>query len=104
MGAESGVPNAPGSHRRRAAPRRAGGPDSMAAKATKKNGWGGARPGAGRPRGSGQGPSSTARRNRVPVMLSDAELRQLARLARQRKKPLATVAWELITEGLARSD
>lgn len=66
----------------------------------KSNGWGGARPGAGRPKGSGRGPSPEARRNRVAIMLSDLELRKLARIARRRRKPVATLAYELLAKAL----
>ncbi len=72
----------------------------MAAKAKKKFGWGGARPGAGRPKGSGTGPSPNARRNRVAVMLTDGELAKLARVSQRRGKPVATLAYELIAKGL----
>lgn len=72
----------------------------MAAKAKKKLGWGGARPGAGRPKGSGSGPSPDARKNRVAVMLSDTELAKLVRIAARRKKPVATLAYELMAKGL----
>ena len=70
----------------------------MAAK--QKAGWGGARPGAGRPKGSGSGPSPDARTNRVAVMLSDAELKRIQRAARRSKKPVATLAYELIAKEL----
>lgn len=65
-----------------------------------KRGWGGARPGAGRPRGSGPGPSADARRNRVAIMLSDGELARLERIARRRKLPLATLAHALLRRAL----
>ena len=70
----------------------------MAAK--KKFGWGGARPGAGRPKGSGNGPSPNARKNRVAIMLTDTELKKLARLASRKKTPVATLAYELMSKGL----
>lgn len=66
----------------------------------KTYGWGGARPGAGRPKGSGSGPSPDARKNRVAVMLSDAELSKLSRQAGRKKKPVATLAYELLAKGL----
>ena len=69
----------------------------------RSNGWGGARPGAGRPRGSGQGASPTARRNRVSLMLSDAELAKLERLADRRGLPLATLAHRLLAAALRRA-
>jgi hypothetical protein len=65
-----------------------------------KTGWGGARPGAGRPLGSGPGPSADARRNRVAIMLSDQELARLERIARRRKLPLATLAHALLRRAL----
>jgi hypothetical protein len=68
--------------------------------ARKKNGWGGARAGAGRPKGSGTGPSPDARKNRVAVMLSDTELSKLTRIAERRGQPLATLAYELLARGL----
>ena len=67
---------------------------------TNKASWGGARPGAGRPKGSGKGPSENARKNRVAVMLSDVELEKLERLARRRGQPVATLAYELLARGL----
>lgn len=70
----------------------------MAAK--KKYGWGGARPGAGRPKGSGSGPSPNARKNRVAIMLTDTELKKLNRLASRKRTPLATLAYELLARGL----
>ena len=70
----------------------------MAAK--KKASCGGARPGAGRPKGSGSGPSPDARKNRVAVMLSDSELKRIQRVARRLKKPVATLAYELIAREL----
>jgi hypothetical protein len=75
----------------------------MATKAKKKNGWGGPRKGAGRPRGSGSGPSPDARKNRVAVMLSDSELEKLAKLAQRKRKPLATLAYEFLAGGLRRA-
>ena len=70
----------------------------MAAK--QKPQWGGARSGAGRPKGSGSGPSPDARKNRIAVMLSDADLRVLDRAARKQKSPVATLAYELLAKGL----
>jgi hypothetical protein len=74
----------------------------MAAKKAKKKkaSWGGARPGAGRPKGSGSGPSPNARRNRAAVMVSDSELARIERAARRMRRPVATLAYELIAEGL----
>ncbi len=73
---------------------------AKATKRARKNGWGGARPGAGRPKGSGQGPSPDARRNRVAVMLTDAELRKLVRAARRGRQPVATLAYQLLARSL----
>ncbi|MEZ4281592.1 MAG: hypothetical protein R3F21_18455 [Myxococcota bacterium] len=66
----------------------------------RKTSWGGARPGAGRPKGSGRGPSPLARKNRVSLMLSDAELAALETLARDADKALATMAYELVARSL----
>jgi hypothetical protein len=75
-----------------------------ARKSSKAKGtWGGARPGAGRPRGSGSGPSPDSRRNRVAVMFSDDELRELKKLARAEKKPLSTTAYAIIEKRLRRN-
>ncbi len=63
---------------------------------------GGPRKGAGRPPGTGPGPSPDARRNRVVVMLSDAELKKLRRLAHEKDLPVGTVAYEFVGRGLKR--
>lgn len=68
----------------------------------KKGTWGGRRPGAGRPKGSGQGPSPDSRRNRVAVMLTDTELRTLRSVARKSGIPVSTAAYEFIARSLAR--
>jgi DNA invertase Pin-like site-specific DNA recombinase len=74
-----------------------------AKKAKKKKGtWGGRRPGAGRPKGSGKGPSPNSRRNRVAVMLSDAELKNLNALAQKQGIPVATAAYRLMAKPLNR--
>ena len=73
------------------------------AKKAGKGGWGGRRPGAGRPKGSGQGPSPNSRRNRVAVMFTDTELKTLNGIARKKRIPVATAAYELISRGLKRS-
>lgn len=73
-----------------------------AAKAKKKKGtWGGRREGAGRPKGSGSGPSPNSRRNRVAVMLTDKELARLTALARRKRLPAATAAYQLMKPGLS---
>jgi len=72
-------------------------------KATKKkSGWGGRRKGAGRPKGSGKGPSPDARYNRVAVMFNNAEIAMLESAAAKKKLPVATVAYELIAKALKR--
>lgn len=74
------------------------------AKKTKKTKgtWGGARPGAGRPKGSGKGPSPDSRRNRVAVMLTDTELKALKGRARKGGIPVSTAAYEFVAAGLKR--
>ena len=69
--------------------------------AVKRGVRGGARPGAGRPRGSG-GPTGAVRRNRVTVMLTNDELRKLKALAREKDLALGTAAYEFVAKGLAR--
>ena len=69
----------------------------------KKLGWGGKRPGAGRPKGTGQGSSPDSRRNRVAVMLRDVELKKVKALARKRGLPVATVVYELAKSQLDRT-
>ncbi len=68
--------------------------------ARKKYSWGGARPGAGRPKGSGSGPSPNARKNRVAIMLTDTELEKLSKVSKRKKVPVATLAYELLAKGL----
>ncbi len=75
---------------------------SAAKKAKTKGRWGGARPGAGRPLGSGSGPSPDSRRNRVAVMFSDVELRKLKRIASSQRQPLSTAAYAIIEKRLRR--
>ncbi len=53
----------------------------------------------GRPKGSG-GPPEKVRRHRVAVMLNDAELKKLHRLARRTGEPVSTVAYRLVAKGL----
>ena len=48
-------------------------------------------------------PSEQVRRNRVVVMLTDAELATLHRLADARAKPLGTVAYELLSKAMRRA-
>jgi len=66
--------------------------------AVKRTGRGGPRPGSGRPRR----PVAEVRRNRVVVMLTDAELATLHRLADEKGLPFGTVAYEIVARALAR--
>ena len=68
----------------------------------KKGTWGGRRPGAGRPKGSGRGPSPDSRRNRVAVMLTDTELKTLQSSARKKGVPVSTAAYQYIAAALGR--
>jgi hypothetical protein len=68
----------------------------------KKAGWGGRRKGAGRPLGTGTGPSKHARINRVVAMLSNDELKILQAHARREKLPLGTAAYRIIAQALRR--
>ena len=63
---------------------------------------GGPRKGSGRPPGRGPGPSPDARRHRVTVLLSDAELAILRDLAEERDLPLGTAAYDLLAGCLKR--
>lgn len=72
-------------------------------KARKKSSWGGRRVGAGRPKGSGSGPSPDSRKNRVAVMFSDSEIGKLRALAKKSKIPVATAAYRLIERSLKRA-
>ena len=66
---------------------------SMAAKRGKR-GYGK----VGRPRK----PVAEAKRNRITVTLTDAELMKLHRLAEKKGSPLGTVAYEIVARALAR--
>ena len=68
----------------------------------RKGKLGGPRKGAGRPPGTGPGPSPDARRNRVTILLADTELAKLRKLAERRDLPLGTVAYEIVARSLAR--
>ena len=68
--------------------------------AKKSSSWGGARRGAGRPKGSGTGSSPNARVNRIAMMLTDAELAKVVRIANRKNMPIATLAYELFATGL----
>jgi hypothetical protein len=68
----------------------------------KKSQWGGRRKGAGRPPGTGTGPSKHARINRVVAMLSNDELKILQAHARRQKLPLGTAAYRIIAQALRR--
>ncbi len=67
----------------------------------KKSKVGGARPGSGRPKGSG-GPPELVRRNPVKSMLTDGELRALKKLARELGVPVSTAAYEILARTLRR--
>ena len=68
----------------------------------KKSRWGGRRKGAGRPPGTGTGPSKHARINRVVAMLSNDELKILQAHAKREKLPLGTAAYRIIAQTLRR--
>ena len=68
----------------------------------KKSKWGGRRKGAGRPPGTGTGPSKHARINRVVAMLSNDELKILQAHARRERLPLGTAAYRIIAKALRR--
>jgi hypothetical protein len=63
---------------------------------------GGPRKGAGRPPGTGQGPSPDSRRNRLTITLRDTELAVLQRMAEKRDLPVGTVAYEIVARALRR--
>ena len=67
-----------------------------------KGTWGGKRKGAGRPPGTGSGPSYESRNFRVMLMLTRAELEQLRALAAQRAIAVGTMAYEIVRAALAR--
>ena len=66
--------------------------------AERKGKWGGPRRGAGRT----PAPADTVRKNRVAIMLTDAELAKLQKLADEKELPLGTVAYEFVARGLKR--
>jgi hypothetical protein len=68
----------------------------------KSTGWGGRRPGAGRPVGSGTGPSRHARINRVVAMLSNDELKKMRSHAKGLGLPVSTAAYRIIARSLKR--
>ncbi len=71
--------------------------------ATRRKGKvGGPRKGAGRPPGTGPGPSPDARRHRVTILLRGEELAKLKRIADRRELPFGTVAYELFAGALKR--
>jgi hypothetical protein len=72
------------------------------ATAKKSSGWGGRRKGAGRPVGTGTGPSKHARINRVVAMLSNDEFNTLEKYAKRMKLPLGTAAYRIIARSLQR--
>ena len=67
----------------------------------KKPGWGGPRKGGGRPKGSGL-PIEQIRRNRVVVMLTDAELARIKRIAHDEDLPVGTALYEICKRSLRR--
>ena len=66
-------------------------------------GWGGPRLGSGRPPGTGSGQSPNARRNRVVIMLSDAEIARLKKLAARARLPAGTLAYDFFSRGMRRA-
>jgi len=70
--------------------------------ARKKGKVGGPRKGAGRPPGTGSGPSAEARSFRVVVMLSADELRKLRTLADELDLPTGTAAYQIVARALRR--
>ena len=68
----------------------------------KSNGWGGRRHGAGRPLGSGTGPSRHARINRVVVMLSNDEFKTMQKHSKAQSLPLGTAAYRIVARSLKR--
>ncbi len=68
----------------------------------KQSNWGGRRRGAGRPQGTGTGPSKNARINRVVAMLSNDELSILQAHAKRERLPLGTAAYQIIARALRR--
>jgi hypothetical protein len=68
------------------------------ARMVKRSGRGGARLGAGHPKG----PIEALRRNRVSVLLTDSELAKLQSIAKEQHIPLGTAAYEIVARVLAR--
>ncbi len=60
--------------------------------------------GRGGPRGGGRPPKpeSEVRRNRVVVMLTDQEFETLLKLAKEKKLPFGTAAYQIMGRSLAR--
>ena len=54
----------------------------------------------GRPKGSGAKPAVKVRKHRVTIMLNDAELRGLKRIATREESPLATSAYRLLMKSM----
>ena len=88
--------------KKKAAPKKVAKKKSVKKKASRKKAasWGGKRPGAGRPKGSGQGPSPDSRRNRVAIMFTDDELAILKRKAKKQRIPLSTLAYEMVSRSI----
>lgn len=59
------------------------------------------RKGAGRPKGSGK-PGEEVRRNRIAVLLLDAEFEKLHRLAEAEGVPVGTMAYRIFAAALRR--
>lgn len=66
-------------------------------KAKKPASWGGRRKGAGRPVGSGKGPSPDARYNRVAVMFNDEQIKRYKKNAKKAGLPVASYIHWLVT-------
>ncbi len=56
----------------------------------------------GRPKGSGVKPAEKIRHHRVTIMLTDAELTSLQRLAEKSEQPLATTAYRLFMKAMSK--
>ena len=82
---------------------RSSNPNSGGKMKARKSKVGGPRKGAGRPPGTGPGPSPDARWNRLTILLRDPELAKLRQLAKKRDLPAGTVAYELFAQSLRRA-
>ena len=86
--------------KKKAAKKKAAKKKAAKKKASRGASWGGKRSGAGRPKGSGQGPSPDSRRNRVAIMFTDVELASLQSAAKKQKLPLSTLAYQRVARSL----